>query len=90
MVVVYRVPAVLPDHVKLAFEERGVRLREGDRIVLEDGRPPVVQRDLDPGVIPFLPSLPVLYQSQGVPARRRGDRVPHLRILQGGAGGHSA
>ena len=87
MVVVYRVPAVVPDHVRAAFEGRGIRLLPGDRVVVEDGQP-AVMRELDRAIIPFLHSLPVDY-AEGCPLRsavrpgprrRRGDRPPYLRL----------
>lgn len=88
MVVVYRVPAVVPDHVVAAFEERGVRLRPGDMVVLDGSGSPAVVRELDHAITPFLQCLPVDY-AEGVPPcgqpeprRRRGDRPPYLRLVR--------
>lgn len=89
MVIVYRVPQVIPEHVRAAFEERGVRLRPGDRIVVEDGSPPEVLRELDPGIITHLSSLPIVHvehpSAPSVRRRRRGDRPHWLGVVQGGA-----
>lgn len=82
-VIVYRVPAVLPEHVRLAFEERGIRLRPDDRIVVRAGEDPVVMRRLDHGIIPLLSSLPVAKVEPGQRGgpRRRSSDPPHLRIV---------
>lgn len=89
MVVVYKVPAVLPDHVKAAFEERGVRLRPGDEVVYEEGRRPVVMRELDPGIIPFLRSLRL--QSVHLPDHAKPEtRTRHLRLERGSSEGQTA
>lgn len=87
MVIVYRVPETLPDNVRAAFEEQGVRLLPGDRIVRRKGRVEA-SRELDPAIIPFLSALPVEWiERPAAPVRvsrrrglRAGDRPAHLRL----------
>lgn len=90
MVVVYRVPENLDPETRRAFEERGVRLRAGDRVVLEPGERPVVMRELDPAIIPFVQTLPRAEEAFSVRAsrpdrrRRREDRGPFPRLHSDG------
>lgn len=94
MVVVYRVPAVIPEHVRAAFEERGVRLRLGDRVVVEDGEPPSVLRELDYAITPYLSSLPVVHveasSSQPSAGQGRDDRQPWPCLVRDAPEGQTA
>ena len=86
MLIIYRVPAVLPEHVRQAFEERGVRLRPGDEVVVRSGHPPFVARQLDNGIIPHLSSLPVEWVEHEPhaphPRRRASDRPAFPKLVQ--------
>ena len=84
-VVVYKVPPAIQEHVRAAFEERGVRLLPDDRIVVRDGEDPVVMRRLDRAIIPYLSSLPVAKVEpgqRGGPHRRSSDPPLHLRLVR--------
>lgn len=71
MAIVYRFPAWIPPEVRSAFEKRGVRPIPGDAVVYRKGMRPLVMRELDLEIIPFLNHLSV--ESLGP-----GDEVPPL------------